>query len=197
MSAPGPTWARRNLSFTASGLAPSTAYYFTFRATNAVDTLWAANVQSFTTLAATTPPMPVLPVSGVTFTNGVPTFTFGDGGGLQVSPRLQERAPGRHLAAGHRAGFPCPTAGAPPRTAGTCRSAIRTPPANPSASTASNPPTHSDHAIWKFTTSPEGLFCSQLSILHPPACSLAAPLPLRPGAGFLPTLHDSHWRAVH
>ena len=49
------TWtnvALTNLSYTATGLAPSTPYYFTFRATNAVDTLWAANVQSFTTLAS-------------------------------------------------------------------------------------------------------------------------------------------------
>jgi hypothetical protein len=66
-----------SLSFTASGLAPSTAYYFTFRATNAVDVLWAANVQSFTTLASTTPPVPLLPGSAITFNNGAPTFTFG------------------------------------------------------------------------------------------------------------------------
>jgi hypothetical protein len=44
-----------NLTFTATNLAPSKLYYFTFRATNAVDTLWATNVQSFTTL---TPPVP-------------------------------------------------------------------------------------------------------------------------------------------
>jgi hypothetical protein len=65
-----------NLSFTATGLAPNTPYYFTFRATNAVDTLWAANVQSFTTVALLPPPTPVLPVSGVKVTNGVPSFTF-------------------------------------------------------------------------------------------------------------------------
>jgi hypothetical protein len=72
-----------NLSFTAAGLAPSTAYYFTFRATNAVDTLWAPNIQSFTTLASVQPPTPVLPVSGVTMTNGVPSFTFTAAAGVK------------------------------------------------------------------------------------------------------------------
>ncbi len=46
-----------NLSFTATGLAPNTTCYFTFRATNALDSLWATNVQSFTTL---TPPGPTV-----------------------------------------------------------------------------------------------------------------------------------------
>ena len=68
--------ALTNLSLQVSGLSPSTTYYFTFRATNAVDTLWATNVQSFTTLASQSPPLPVLPVSGVRVTNGVPSFTF-------------------------------------------------------------------------------------------------------------------------
>jgi hypothetical protein len=72
-----------NLSFTATGLAPNTSYYFTFRATNAVDTLWAANVQSFTTLAPLPPPTPVLPVSGVRVTNGVPSFTFAAAAGVK------------------------------------------------------------------------------------------------------------------
>jgi hypothetical protein len=69
--------ALTNLSLQVSGLSPASTYYFTFRATNAVDTLWAANVQSFTTLASTTPPTPVLPGSAITFSNGAPTFTFG------------------------------------------------------------------------------------------------------------------------
>ena len=41
-----------NLSFTASGLVPNTIYYYTFRATNTYQTLWATNVQSFATAPA-------------------------------------------------------------------------------------------------------------------------------------------------
>ncbi len=62
------------LSFTATGLAANTRYYFPFRATNVVDTLWATNVQSFTTLAP--PPTPVLSANAITFPSRVPTFTF-------------------------------------------------------------------------------------------------------------------------
>ena len=64
-----------NLSFTATGLAPNKTYYFTFRATNTVDTMWATNVQSFTTVPLI-PPTPVLPLGQVSVSNGVPTFTF-------------------------------------------------------------------------------------------------------------------------
>ena len=63
-----------NLSYAAMGLSPNTTYYFTFRATNAVDSLWATNVQSFATLAPLTPPQ--LPGSAITITGGVPAFTF-------------------------------------------------------------------------------------------------------------------------
>ena len=63
-----------NLSWTATGLAPGTTYYFTFRATNSVSNAWATNVLSFTTLMP--PPPPVLPLSGVVVTNGVPSFSF-------------------------------------------------------------------------------------------------------------------------
>jgi len=85
----GDTWTNvvaTNLARTVTGLAPSTTYYFNFRATNNtvsdlsvtnVQVLWAANVQSFTTAAApVTPPVPVLPPGGVGFSNGVPAFTF-------------------------------------------------------------------------------------------------------------------------
>ncbi len=63
-----------NLSFSVTALTPNTPYYFTFRATNTADVLWATNVLNFTTLAL--PPTPVLPVSGVTIANGVPSFSF-------------------------------------------------------------------------------------------------------------------------
>ena len=65
-----------NLSYTAPGLTPNTTYYFTFRATNVVETLWATNVLSFTTLAGGGPPVPLLPRSAITVTGGVPSFTF-------------------------------------------------------------------------------------------------------------------------
>ncbi|MCU0785173.1 MAG: M60 family metallopeptidase, partial [Verrucomicrobia bacterium] len=39
--------AATNLSYTASGLVPGRVYYYTFRATNAYQTLWATNVLSF------------------------------------------------------------------------------------------------------------------------------------------------------
>ena len=68
--------AATNLSFTATGLTPSKAYYFTFRATNATSSLWADNVQSFTTLPPPMPPTPVLPGSAITFSGGIPGFTF-------------------------------------------------------------------------------------------------------------------------
>jgi|GEM_PF-337990 len=42
--------ASTNLSCLATGLVPSTTYYFTFRATNTVTSLWADNVLNFTTL---------------------------------------------------------------------------------------------------------------------------------------------------
>jgi autotransporter-associated beta strand protein len=67
--------ASTNLSRTVTGLAPNTTYYFTFRATNALDSLWATNVQSFTTLAPI-PPTPVLPVNGVGVSNGVLYLRF-------------------------------------------------------------------------------------------------------------------------
>lgn len=50
--------ASTNLSYTATGLAPNTTYYFTFRGTNAGGNLWATNVLGFTTAAL--PPAPVL-----------------------------------------------------------------------------------------------------------------------------------------
>ncbi len=65
-----------NLSYTAAGLAPNTTYYFTFRATNALNTLWATNVLSFTTLAPQPPPVPVLPGSAITMPDSVPAFDF-------------------------------------------------------------------------------------------------------------------------
>jgi hypothetical protein len=80
------TWtnvAATSLSFSAAGLTPGRPYYFTFRATNALDSLWATNVQSFTTLAPPVPPVPVLPVSGVKATNGVPSFTFTAAAGVK------------------------------------------------------------------------------------------------------------------
>ena len=55
------SWAKvasTNLSYTATGLAPNTTYYFTFRGTNAGGNLWATNVLGFTTAAL--PPAPVL-----------------------------------------------------------------------------------------------------------------------------------------
>jgi hypothetical protein len=58
------------------GLTPSTTYYFTLRATNDADSLWATNVLSFTTAASPLPPTPVLPPGGVVMSNGVPAFTF-------------------------------------------------------------------------------------------------------------------------
>jgi hypothetical protein len=61
-----------NLTYTATDLAPNQTYYFTFRATNDVYNVWASSVQSFTNL----PPPPILPVSGVSVSNGVPHFTF-------------------------------------------------------------------------------------------------------------------------
>jgi len=39
-----------NISYTLTGLTMSTAYYFTFRATNVVDDMWASNAMSFTTV---------------------------------------------------------------------------------------------------------------------------------------------------
>ena len=68
--------AATNLSNTATGLSPGTLYYFTFRGTNTTSDLWATNVQSFTTLTAQAPPVPVLPGSAITFTGGAPSFTF-------------------------------------------------------------------------------------------------------------------------
>jgi hypothetical protein len=50
-----------NLSYAAMGLNPNRTYYFTFRATNAVETMWATNVLSFTTL---TPPAPAVANTG-------------------------------------------------------------------------------------------------------------------------------------
>lgn len=90
----GGTWANvvsTNLSRMVTGLAPNTTYYFTFCATNKtvsgvlvtnVQTLWATNVQSFTTLASV-PPTPVLLGSAITFSNGVPNFTFGTTAGYK------------------------------------------------------------------------------------------------------------------
>jgi autotransporter-associated beta strand protein len=74
--------ASTNLSLQVSGLIPSATYYFTFRATNALNTLWATNVQSLTTLAVL-PPTPVLLGSAITISNGVPNFTFGTTAGYK------------------------------------------------------------------------------------------------------------------
>jgi len=71
------TWTNvtsTNLNFSVADLTPNTTYYFTFRATNALHTLWAANVLSLTTLAA--PPVPVLPGSAISFSGGAPSFSF-------------------------------------------------------------------------------------------------------------------------
>jgi len=57
-----------------TGLAPGTPYYFTFRATNTTEVLWATNVLTFTTLAL--PPAPVLSGNAITFSSGIPGFTF-------------------------------------------------------------------------------------------------------------------------
>ena len=81
------TSAATNLSYTATGLAPNTTYYFTYAATNRtvndlnatnVQVLWATNTQSFTTLSVTlaTPPTPVLPGGAITVSGGTPSFTF-------------------------------------------------------------------------------------------------------------------------
>jgi autotransporter-associated beta strand protein len=67
--------AATNLSLPVFGLSPQTQYYFTFRGTNLAGNVWATNVQSFATLAPVLP-TPVLPVSGVTVSNGVPSFSF-------------------------------------------------------------------------------------------------------------------------
>ena len=66
--------ATTNLGYAATGLTPGTLYYFTFRATNTTEVLWATNVLNFTTLAS--PPAPVLSGGAVTLSGGVPTFTF-------------------------------------------------------------------------------------------------------------------------
>jgi autotransporter-associated beta strand protein len=71
-----------NLSRTVSGLTPNTTYFFTFRATNTANTVWATNVLSFTTLVAV-PPTPVLPGSAITVSDGVPNFTFGTTAGYK------------------------------------------------------------------------------------------------------------------
>ncbi len=82
------TVAATNLSYTATGLAPNTTYYYTYAATNQtvndlsltnVQTLWATNTQSFTTLTVTMgpPPTPLLPGNAITVSGGgPPTFTF-------------------------------------------------------------------------------------------------------------------------
>jgi len=49
-----------NLALPVTGLAPQTPYYFTFLATNALDAVWPASAQSFTTLP------PPLVISGLT-----------------------------------------------------------------------------------------------------------------------------------
>jgi hypothetical protein len=77
--------ASTSLSYTATGLASGTSYYFTFRGTNALGSVWAANGQSFTTLAL--PPTPVLPPSGVVVANGVASFNFTAAAGCKY--RLQ------------------------------------------------------------------------------------------------------------
>ena len=68
--------AATNLTCAAAGLTPARTYYFTFCATNTSSSLWAANVQRFTTPAPPVPPTPVLPAAGCVVTGGVPTFTF-------------------------------------------------------------------------------------------------------------------------
>jgi hypothetical protein len=71
------TWtnlASANLSFTATGLTPNTSYYYTFLATNALETMWATNVQNFTTIMGPTPP--VLSAANLTLPGGVPTFAI-------------------------------------------------------------------------------------------------------------------------
>ena len=114
----GGTWANvvsTNLSRTVTGLAPNTTYYFTFCATNKtvsdvlltnVQTLWATNVQSFTTLAPL-PPTPVLPGSAITMSGGVPSFTFATVAGYKYRLVYKNTLTDCRVAAGHRAaGFP-------------------------------------------------------------------------------------------
>jgi hypothetical protein len=57
------------------GLSPQTQYCFTFRGTNLGGNVWATNVLGFTTLTPP-PPIPVLPVSAITMSGGVPGFSF-------------------------------------------------------------------------------------------------------------------------
>ena len=68
------------LTYTATGLTPSTTNYFTFLATNAAETLWATNVLSFQTPVGT-PTLSNLPPTNVTTTtatmNGYLAVTYG------------------------------------------------------------------------------------------------------------------------
>ena len=63
-----------NVSYSATGLAPNKTYYFTCRATNSAGSIWATNVQSFTTLAPLT--VPDFGGGGIALPGGVPSFTF-------------------------------------------------------------------------------------------------------------------------
>jgi hypothetical protein len=80
------TWsdvASTNLSFPVTGLAPGTPYYFTFLAANALDALWATNVQSFTTLP------PPLVISGMTYAGGGMAAIAGTGAAGQTFVLMQ------------------------------------------------------------------------------------------------------------
>jgi hypothetical protein len=69
-----------NLSYAVAGLATNTGYFFTFRATNAADDLWATNVMSFgpslgkDILTFTFSGLPATVISGTNITLTVPLF---------------------------------------------------------------------------------------------------------------------------
>ena len=70
--------ASTSISYTATGLAPNTTYYFAFRATNSAYNVWATNVLSFTTLP------PPLVISGMAFTGAGMAAIAGSGASGQT-----------------------------------------------------------------------------------------------------------------